>query len=58
MGLALFLFEFLHIMNVPLRGITLLIGGGVIMAAGIFILIQFIRNNPIPNGDNYAQERE
>ncbi len=54
-GLTLFLHEFLRILNIPINGWAILIGGSSILAAGIFLFITFIRKNPLPKGENYAQ---
>ncbi|NHI92323.1 MAG: hypothetical protein EAX96_07450 [Candidatus Lokiarchaeota archaeon] len=58
MGFALFLIEYLRFLNIPGGGIALLISGGGILAAGIFIFIDFIKKNPIPKGENHAQGQD
>lgn len=56
MGIGLFLFELLHQMNIPMRGLTLLISGGGVLAIGLYLFITFIRNNPVPKGEPHAQK--
>jgi len=58
LGASLFINECFHIINIPaVSGISNFIGGCIVLVAGMIIFIQFMKNNPIPRGEELAQEQ-